>query len=159
MPIVATPTTPLRLTEDQIRRFMRDYPDKNILLDDVEFSVEDINAGLDMVVGKYNATTPVSSFTVNNLPVHFDYVLLLGVTAYLIRSCAILQLRNQATVQDGDIAPIGIDDKYPLYLQLSETLWGEWDRMVRGIKDQTNMQAAYGCVSSGFINVHRFNRV
>jgi hypothetical protein len=158
MPIVATPATPIIVTTDQVRRFMRDYPDKNILLDDVEFSQEDVNQGIEMVTSKYNAVTPQTSLFPSTWPSHLQYVLLLGVAAYLIKSCAFLQLRNQATYQDGDIAPIGIDDKYPLYLQFSQALQAEWDELVRGIKTQNNLECAYGSLSSGYRNVSRFHQ-
>jgi hypothetical protein len=83
--------------------------------------------------------------------------LLLGTTAYLIKSNAIAQLRNQATYQDGDIAPIGIDDKYPLYNQLFQTLDAEWTELVTRIKTQNNLESAYGSLSSGYRNVSRFH--
>ncbi len=157
MPVVATPATPIIVSTDQIRRFMRDYPDKNILLDDVEFSQDDVNQGVEMVTSKYNAVTPQTSQNAAGWPSHLQYVLLLGVAAYLIKSGAFLQLRNQATYQDGDIAPIGIDDKYPLYLQFAQALQAEWDEMVRAIKTQNNLESAYGSLSSGYRNVARFH--
>ena len=157
MPVVATPTTPIIVSADQIRRFMRDYADKNILLDDVEFSQDDVNQGIEMVTSKYNAVTPQTYLTPPAWAPHLQYVLLLGVAAYLIKSCAFLQLRNQATYQDGDIAPIGIDDKYPLYLQFAQSLQAEWDEMVRAIKTQNNLECAYGSLSSGYRNVARFH--
>jgi hypothetical protein len=136
---------------------MRDYPDKNILLDDVEFNQDDINQGIEMVVFAYNAVTPQTTFSPQSFPSHLQYVLLLGVSWYLIKSCSFLQLRNQATYQDGDIAPIGIDDKFPLYMQLWQTLKAEWDQYVRAIKTQDNLEAVYGYVSSGYRNVSRFH--
>lgn len=157
MPIVATPATPVVIAVDEVRRFMRDYPDKNILLDDVEFSLEDINQGLDFVVGAYNAVTPISSLSVEGWPSNLRYLLLLGVSWYLIKSCAFLQLRNQATVQDGDIAPIGIDDKFPLYMQMHRELKTEWDFLVRQVKTQLNLESGYGCLSSGYRNTSRYH--
>jgi hypothetical protein len=82
---------------------------------------------------------------------------MLGVAAYLMKSAAFLQLRNQATYQDGDIAPIGIDDKYALYLQMSQALKAEWDELVRQIKTQNNLESAYGWLSSGYRNVSRYH--
>jgi hypothetical protein len=157
MPVVATPTTPVIVSTDQIRRFMRDFPDKNILLDDVEFSQDDVTQGVEMVTSKYNAVTPQTSMAVSGWPSHLQYVLLLGVAAYLIKSGAFLQLRNQATYQDGDIAPIGIDDKYPLYIAFAQQLQAEWDAMVREIKTQNNLESVYGGFASGYRNVARFH--
>jgi hypothetical protein len=157
MPVVATPATPVILTIDQVRRFMRDFPNKNILLDDVEFDQDDINQGIEMVTSAYNSITPLSNITSQSWPTSFQYLLLLGVSWYLIKSCSFLQLRNQATYQDGDIAPIGIDDKFALYMQLWQTLKAEWDQNVKDAKVQLNLESIYGELSSGYRNVSRYH--
>lgn len=157
MPVVATPSTPVILTVDQVRRFMRDRPDYNILLDTVDFTQDEINQGVEMVTSRYNAITPQSMLLPQSWPSHLQYVLLLGVAAYLIKSGAFLQLRNQATYQDGDIAPIGVDDKYPLYLQFAQVLDAEWLQLVQQIKIQNNLESVYGSLSSGYRNVSRFH--
>lgn len=157
MPVVATPATPVILTVDQVRRFMQDTPDKNLLLDAVEFTLDDINQGIEMVTSKFNVFTPQTNMAAQSWPAHLQYILLLGVSAYLVNSCAILQLRNQATYQDGDVAPVGIDDKYPLYIQLYQVLNGEWTQLVTRIKTQNNLESAYGSLSSGYRNVSRFH--
>lgn len=157
MPVVATPATPIIVTVDQVRRFMRDYPNKNILLDDVEFSQDDVNQGVEMVTSKYNILTPQTSISPQGWPSTLQYLLLLGVAAYLIKSCSFLQLRNQATYQDGDVAPIGIDDKYPLYVQFAQILDAEWMQLAKDVKTQNNLEGAYGCLSSGYRNVSRYH--
>lgn len=157
MPVVATPTTPVIVTVDQVRRFMRDYPDKNILLEDVQFTQDDVNQGVEMVTSRYNALTPQTRLSPSTWPDHLQYLLLLGVTAYLVKSESLLQIRNQATYQDGDIAPIGIDDKYPQYSQLFQLLDQEWHQLARRIKTQNNMESAYGSLSSGYRNVSRYH--
>lgn len=157
MPVVATPATPIIVTEDQVRRFMRDYPDKNILLDDVEFDQDDVNQGIEMVTSAYNIITPLTNVSPQAWPANQQYLLLLGVSWYLIKSCSFLQLRNQATYQDGDIAPIGIDDKFPLYMNLWQTLKAEWDQLVKQAKIQANLECIYGAMSSGYRNVSRFH--
>ena len=123
MPLVATPATPYVISVDEVRRFMRDYPDKNQLLDTVDFSQEDVNQGIEMVVSSYNTITPVSFLSPAAWPANGKYLLLLGVTAYLMQSNGFLQIRNQLTYQDGDIAPIGEFDKFPLR--------GRWRRPAR----------------------------
>jgi len=157
MPVVATPVTPVVVTTDQIRRFMRDTPARNILLDDVEFPQDDVNLGVEMVTSKYNSMTPQTYLNEQAWPINLRYVLLLGVAAYLLNSAAFLQLRNQATYQDGDIAPIGIDDKYTLYMNMYQTLNQEWMSLVTKIKIQNNLESAYGSLSSGYRNVSRYH--
>lgn len=151
MPIVMTPASPIVLTEDEVRRFMRDYPDKNQLLDGVHFSQTEVNQGVEMVVSSYNMLSPISSITVQGWPAGGKYLLLLGVAAYLAMSEAHLQARNQLTYQDGDIAPIGEFDKFPLYLQLAQVMQAQWDRSAREVKTQLNYEAAYGGSSSGYV--------
>lgn len=157
MPVTATPTTPTVVTKDQVRMFMRDRADRNILLDTVQFTDDELNLALSMAVSAFNAVTPQTSMTPTTFPSHLQYLLLIGTTRFLLQSESFLQARNQATVQDGDIAPIGIDDKAALYSQLSRELKAEWDELVRGVKTQNNMEGAYNTLSSGYRNVSRFN--
>ena len=158
MPVTGTPVTPSVVTKDQIRMFLRDRAENNILLDDVQFSDTELNTALEMTVSSYNAVTPQTNLTPQNFPTHLRYVLLIGTARYLLMSESFVQARNQATVQDGDIAPIGISDKAALYAQLSKDLKSEWDELVRGIKTQNNMESAYNTLGSGYRNTTRFNK-
>lgn len=138
--------------------FLRDRADRNILLDDVQFSDADVNLAAEMAASAFNAVTPQSRFTPSSFPSHLQYVLLIGTARFLMMSESFLQIRNQATYQDGDIAPIGIDDKQAAYMQLAQILKAEWDELVRGVKTQDNLESAYNSLGSGYRNVTRFNR-
>lgn len=157
MPIVATPTTPTVVTKDQVRMFMRDYANNNILLDDVQFTDVELNNALEMTASAFNAITPQTNLTPQTFPPHLKYLLLIGTTRFLLMSESFMQARNQATVQDGDIAPIGISDKAQLYSTMSKTLKEEWDELSRGVKTQNNMESAYATLGSGYRNTSRFN--
>lgn len=156
MPVVATPATPIIVSVDQVRRFLSDRADKNLLLDDVQFDDNDVNQALEMVTSAYNAVTPQTMLSVQSWPSHLQYLLLLGVAWYLMKSHAFLQVRNQATYQAGDIQPIGIDDKGLIYSQFAQTLQQEWNALVRDVKTENNMNSAYGSLSSGYRNVSRY---
>ena len=158
MPVVATPTTPTVVSKDQVRMFMRDYANNNILLDDVQFTDRELNFALEMAASAFNSVTPQTNFTASSFPIHLRYLLLVGTSRFLLMSESFMQVRNQATVQDGDISPIGISDKSALYAQLSQQLKAEWDELTRGIKTQNNMESAYTTLGSGYRNVSRFNR-
>lgn len=158
MPVVATPTTPFIISKDQVRMFLRDRADKNILLADVQFDDKELNLATEMAVSAFNAVTPQSNLIPQTFPQHLRYVLLIGTVRFLLVSESFLQARNQATYQDGDISPIGIDDKAALYSQLAQSLKSEWDELVRGIKTQNNMEGAYTTLGSGYRNTSRFNR-
>ena len=62
MPVVISENKK-KLTPDKIRIFLRDSPEYNILLDDVEFTGEDIEAAIEMTLGRWNAITPVTNLT------------------------------------------------------------------------------------------------
>ena len=160
MPVIATPTTPYILTADQVRMWLRDYAQGhlpggqgNLLLDSAQFTPDEFNFAITMAVSAFNAMTPISSFQPENFP--NLYLLLLGTARFLMTSEAFHQLRNQATVQDGDIAPTGIYDKQQAYIALGQVLQAEWNDLARNMKNQQNMEAAYGVLQSGYRNVSR----
>ena len=160
MPVIATPTSTHIVTRDEVRRWLRDFPPglvpktgvMNVLLEGVEFSDEDVDAGLQAAVDRYNAMTPLTSVQADQVP---RVLLFYGCVAHLLWSESFRQLRNQATVQDGDVQPIGIDDKHAPYTQASKLLWDKYDELARGVKTQRNMEAMYGSMSSGYLNVSR----
>jgi hypothetical protein len=96
--------------------------------------------------------TPFTSLPVDSIP---RTLLFYGAVGHLLWSESFRQMRNQATVQDGDVAPIGIDDKASAYTQASQLLWAKFDELCRGIKTQRNMESMYGGISSGYLNTSR----
>jgi hypothetical protein len=157
MPVVGTPTYPVPVSKDQVRMFLRDRADRNILLDDVQFSDDELNNAMEMAVSMFNGLTPQSILTPSSWPTHLKWLLLLGTCRFLMLSESFLQIRNQATYQDGDIAPIGVDDKQAAYAQLAQLLKAEWDEQAHGVKVQNNMEGCYNDLGSGYRNVTRYN--
>lgn len=162
MPVPASPTTPVAITEDMLRMFLRDYAlghlsgnQGNLLIDDVQFKPDELVFSVRMAVSAYNALTPITSYLPTGEDFPNEYVLLIGCARFLMMSESFHQLRNQASVQDGDIAPTGIYEKYQAYLQLAQTLQNEWYELSRKMKNQMNMESAYGHVGSGYRYVGR----
>lgn len=138
----------MAITSGHVTRFLRDFADNNILLDDVQFTEEDISDAMMFAVSEFNVMTPASNYTIEAFP--NDWLLLLGTAAHLMKSEAFLQLRNQATYNDGDVQNIGVDDKFGLYTQLSENLKTDWRERAQKYKQQQNMEGGYGSLSSGY---------
>lgn len=162
MPVTGTPTPQSTVTEDMIRMWLRDYAlgslpggQGNLLLDDVQFTRDELTFATRMAVSNFNAITPISSFLVDGSNFPNEYLLLLGTARFLMISESFHQLRNQANVQDGDIAPSGIYDKAQAYLGLAQALKAEWDGLTRNMKNQFNMEGAYSFLGSGYTNVGR----
>lgn len=156
MPVIATPVNPSGLLVDDVRRFLRDFPPGFVpgtgvisqFLDGVEFSDDDIHAALGFVTDYYNMMPPpLTPRTPAQMP---SLLLMLGVTAHLLRSESLRQLRNQTNSTDGDTGPIGIDDKHPQYLQTAEQLWAQFLDMAKQVKVAENMNGAYGYLASGY---------
>jgi hypothetical protein len=162
MPVVGTPTTPAVVTETEIRMFLRDYAlghlpggQGNIILDDVQFGPDELTFAVKMAVSAFNGLTPVSSFLHDGSDFPNEYLLLLGTARFLMMSETFHQLRNQISVQDGDIAPTGIYEKAQAYQALAQALRAEWLPMARDIKNQQNMEGGYGTIGSGYRYVGR----
>ena len=154
MTVTGTPADPSVVTTDEIRMFMRDYAvgklpsgQGNLLLDDVQFSPDELNFAIEMAVSSYNLITPVSQITAGNFP--NKYLLLLGVARFLMMTETFLQLRNEVRAQDGDVSPTGIYEKASAYTQMAGALRAEWETMVRQLKTQLNLESAYGRLGSG----------
>lgn len=151
MPVTGTPVTPIIVTVDQVRMFMQDKAENNILLDDVQFTQDQVNFAIEMAVEAYNAITPISYETPSTFP--NKYLLMLGVTKFLMMSEVFKQIRNQATVQDGDVVNIGIDDKQAAYAQFYNLIHAEWNEISRSIRTQRNMESAVDELGSGYRSV------
>jgi len=135
------------ITIDEIRMFLRDIPDMNILLDTMEFKDADIRLAMKLTMYKYNAMTPMSYY---EDPSYLNgYLLLLGTCSILLRSEGVRQLRNQVTAQDGNISPVGLDEKQALYTAWADRFGGEFEEMAQRIKIELNMESVYGGPSAG----------
>lgn len=161
MPVNATATTTPAITNEDIRMFLRDVAGQvpgtgveNILFELPEFSDADINRGLKFTVARFNLMTPPSQDPQEVINI---WLLLLGVAEFLCLSEAFRQQRNQLTYQDGDIQPIGLDDKQALYLGMAQLLKAEFEDKAKSWKISRNMESAYGSLGSGYRSVSRFH--
>lgn len=159
MTITATPSAPRVLTKQRIRMAMRDIAGAvpntgviNVLLDNVEFSDDEIDNAIAFTVDWWNSITPVSRNTPDQIN---SFLLFQGVASMLLQSESLRQLRNQASVQDGDVAPIGSDDKAPMYAQMMQVAMQRFENGAKQVKIQQNMEACYGGFGSGYATFSR----
>jgi hypothetical protein len=152
---VQVPATQVPLTTDDIRAFLRDQPKYNILIEGVEFSNEDIERAIRWTVAKWNAMTPQSSDPPTGETLN-EYILLFGVAAILLRSEGVRQVRNQVTYQDGNMPQVSMDEKESIYMRWADRMQQEFDILARQIKNQNNMESAYGGLASGYRYIGRW---
>jgi hypothetical protein len=161
MPVTATQTLIPAISSDEIRMFMRDVAGQvpgtgveNTLFDLPEFSNDDINRALKFTTARFNVMTPPSNDPMEGINI---WLLLIGCAEFLCMSEAFRQQRNQVTYQDGDIQPIGLDDKQQMYLAMAAVLKAEFEDKAKSWKISRNMESAYGSLGSGYRAVSRFH--
>ena len=166
MPVTATSTAtvnnPNIIYNDDIRGFLRDVAGRipgtgseNILFSELpQFSDAEIARAEKFTVSRFNVMTPVTTWVPQNIPL---WLMLLGVTDFLLLSETFRQARNQLTYGDGDVQPIGIDDKAQLYQAIEQTVKAEFEEKAKAFKIYNNLNACYGALGSGYRNVSRFS--
>ena len=135
------------ITIDEIRTFLNDFPDSNILKK-VEFSPERIANAIKIVINDWNETPPlVASHTVDTFP--YRTALLYGVVANLLRSESISQERNHLPYQSGNLA---IDDSSHSgpYSNLANYFEQKYQLQIERLKKLENWRLIYSTIDSGW---------
>lgn len=118
------------LTDLDVRIWLRDNdPEANVLLDDFEFTPEEIRTAMTLTVDYWNETPPfISSFDYDRFP--YRFALLKGTAANLLFMAAHRYRRNQLNYSAGGVS---IDDqnKYQQYDAAGDKLWAEYKSWVR----------------------------
>lgn len=160
MAVTATPTTTQIITQDDIRGFLRDVAGQipntgsyNIMFDLPQFSDAEIQRAIKFTTARFNIMTPLSSDSAEIINI---WLMLIGVCEMLVTSEAFRQTRNQVSYQDGDIAPIGLDDKQQQYMALAQMLKAEFEEKAKSFKISRNMMSCFGSLGSGYRSVSRF---
>lgn len=138
---------------DMSRMMMRDKAENNILLADVQFEDKEIKQAMDLAVSEFNSMPPSSNLNWRLIP---EDILFVGTASYLMLAESFMQLRNQVSVPTDGMGVVGVDDKSQFYQQLRDTLKREFLRKSRKKKNEMNIAAGFGSMSSGYSNVSRF---
>ena len=137
------------LTELDVRIWMRDNsPEANLLLQDYEFTPEEIRTCMTLAVDKWNETPPLLG-----IPYSYDHdrfpfrgELLRGTVANLLFSAAMRFRRNElkANVPGGLVNDQG---KYREYDDAGQRMWDEYKKWVILKKRSINMEQGWGLIS------------
>lgn len=137
------------LTDLDIRIFMRDNdPAANTLLDDFEFTPEEIRTAMTLAVDKWNDTPPFISdfsYSIDNFP--FRSGLLKGTCGNLLFIAANRFRRNslQYTVPGGSVAD---QEKFAQYDDAGQRMWTEYLQWIMHAKRAINMEQGFAIVDS-----------
>lgn len=131
------------MTDMEVRIFLRDAdPDANILLDDFEFSEEEIRTAMNMAVDKWNDTPPdICRMDYDRFP--YRSILLLGVASILLSMAAHRYRRNSVSINAGGTS-FSDQDKAREYDAAADRLRAEYLQAIRMKKREINSNMGWG---------------
>jgi hypothetical protein len=131
------------LTALEVREYLQDYPEANLLLDAQEFSNTFIELCMDLATSEFNQIPPIAlTVMLNNFP--SKGILLYGTLWMMFQGRAALAARNNLTYSDGGLQ-IPVEEKYELYNQLASTFGSMFKEAVQRYKASWNMEIGWGC--------------
>jgi len=140
------------LTVEMIREHIQDYPEKNRLLGEYEFTDDEICIAIRSAVSQYNTYPPHHLRLQEKFPDNFNELMMQGTLSKMFRGKAFQQFRNQLNFQDGG-ASGGLNDKGQPYSQLSENLQAKFRANCLAVKKSINYGAGFGEIGSDYISL------
>ena len=131
------------MTDMEVRIFLRDNdPDANLLLDDFEFSPEEIRTAMNITVDRWNDTPPdIYRMDYDEFP--YRSILLMGVASNLLAMAAHRYRRNSLAINAGGTS-VNDQDKAREYDAASERLRAEYLQAIRTKKRELNCGLGWG---------------
>ena len=138
------------VTNEEVRLFLQDRAELNPLTLGIRFTPEMIDQAMINTVDYYNLMNPPTGmmYTVESFP--YRSILLLGTSAYLLRSGAINEAANQLSyVADG--VQVNDKDKAQIFMSLAQNLQQDFKELAQQIKMNQNVAQIYGTKHSEYI--------
>ena len=133
----------MMMTDMEIRIFLRDTdPEANILIDDFEFSAEEIRLAMTLAVDRWNDTPPdISRMTYDKFP--YRSILLTGTCANLLTMAANRYRRNSLAINAGGTS-VNDQDKAREYDAAAARLAESFLLSIRTKKRELNANMGWG---------------
>jgi hypothetical protein len=126
----------------QVRHFIRDYPELNRLVDGEESSNRQIIWAILDTLDDFNTTPPlVGTFSIGTFPSRS--LLIRGVVCSLLESVGLLQTRNHISFSDGGLQ-VGINDKTPFIQSWLQVFRNSYEDKKMKLKVSINIERAWG---------------
>jgi hypothetical protein len=127
---------------NQVRMYLRDFPELNRLVDGYESSDRMLAWAVIDALDDFNNTPPlIGAYTVSGFP--YPSLLLRGAVISVLQSVGIMQTRNQLQFSDGGIS-VGVSDKAPMIMQWVQMLQQSYEQKKVQFKIATNISNALG---------------
>jgi hypothetical protein len=140
------------LTVEVIREHIQDYAEKNLLLDEEEFTDDEICIAIRKAVSQFNTYPPTHIRLQEQFPDNLNELILQGTLAKMFRGKAFQQFRNQLNFQDGG-ASGGVNDKGQPYSQLADSLQTKFRANCLAVKKSLNYNDGFGEIGSDYISL------
>lgn len=133
------------MTDMEVRIFLRDsVPEANLLIDDYEFTPEEIRTAMNMAVDKWNDTPPdICRMDYDHFP--YRSILILGVSSILLSMAAHRYRRNSLAINAGGTS-VNDQDKAREYDAAADRLRAEFMQSIRMKKREINTDLGWGWV-------------
>lgn len=133
------------LKPEEVRLYLSDFPEANLLLDAEDFSDPYIVLSMELAADEYNALPPRSNLTPDNFV--SKSLLLQGTLWKMFAGKSALAARNTMNYSDGGLV-IPIEEKFELYMGLANTFKQEFIDAATKLKISLNMESGWGIVRS-----------
>lgn len=136
----------------KIRSYIRDEPNLNALLDGKETGDTLLEFCLELALDDFNTSPPlIGNFALANHP--SQTLVLLATVIWVLKSAGVLQSRNQLDYAAGGIT-VASSNKTPLYQSWINMMMQEYEAKKFNLKKSINAEAAYGGVSSEYVQIN-----
>lgn len=128
------------------RDYLRDHPEVNDLLRETESTDTQLGAALDMFVSRFNAWPPLSKYTLEQLYAKIGPILFEAALPHLLRSVAMLLVRNDATIPGSPPISNNEQQRIQVYLNLAAQLEASMRQELAALKQSLNVEAAFDII-------------
>ena len=134
------------LTDVDVRIWLRDNdPEANLLLDDFEYTPEEIRTAMTLAVDYWNEQPPfLQTYDYDKFP--YRHALLRATAANLLFMGAHRFRRNALQYSSGGMT-IADQEKYQQYDAAGARLWEEYKQWVRMVKRSLNVETGWGMIT------------
>lgn len=144
-----------QLTITEIRMSMRDTdPEGNFLLDQLEFTRQEIALCMRRCIDYWNETPPpVYYYKTTNFPYRYHYSR--AVVAQLLLMAANNKMRNDLDYSAGGVT-VQDTQTFEKYQKLGDSMWAEWRQWVKDIKYNINVMGGFSSLGGyRMYNIYR----
>lgn len=140
----------MEVAAKKTRKYIRDIEERNeLLMGEVEHDWDEIYDALEDAISAWNSIRPMTTDTMESLDRRAYRYIRMRAAAYLLKSAANKQARNQIQYNDQGFQ-VSENDKAQMYLSLANQERKEFEQKVPEVKKALNIESFWGGVHGDF---------